>query len=152
MKLLEDKGRFLCDICRLSNRSDCKFDSYIGGHCKLCGGKDTLPMQGEKRYWYHVACMALNAFLVPESRVKFGTKFISIEQPQKSTENQHEPLPCSICSKSEGLIYNCTMMAPKEFESQSTIECSGTSKCNIRFHPICAYFVELLLTTGRSTV
>lgn len=118
----------------------CRFN--LGGHCKLCGSKDSLPMQGDKRHWYHVACMALNSFIVPESRLKFGTRLISIENPQKGSDSQQDLGPCSICTKSEGLIYNCSMMTPKEFESQSTIECSRASKCNVRFHPLCAFFVD----------
>lgn len=96
--------------------------------------------------------MGLNAFMVPETRIKFTPKVISIEQPSKSPEHPHEPTPCVICNKNDGLIYNCSMTIPKEFESQSTIECTGNTKCGVRFHPLCAYFVDLLANLGWSLV
>lgn len=141
MKQLEDKTRLLCDICKLTNRCDCRWTVNLVGHCKLCGSKDLLPMQGEKRNWYHLACLALNSFMVSETRLKFDSRFVTLEPVSKVSGQGEEALPCSICNRSEGLIYPCSFSSAKEFESQSTVEGTQTSKCNSRFHPLCAYFV-----------
>jgi PHD-zinc-finger like domain len=112
------------------------------GNCRLCGSKDLLPMQGEKRNWYHMACLALNTFMVSEARLKFDSRFVTIEPASNESTIAEEALPCTICGKSEGLIHTCSFASVKEFESQSTVEGTQTSKCNSRFHPLCAYFVD----------
>jgi len=95
-------------------------------------------MQMGNNSWYHVTCMAMNSLLIPERFIKILAESISID-PVYFKEHANQ-LECSICCKSDGLVYPCGNFRV-ERDSESTSE-GMSSNCQLAFHPLCAYLVN----------
>lgn len=120
--------KFRCDNCRVTPNKR---------HCRLCHNHMGLPMQGKGNFWQHPACLALNALLQPEEKIKCTNETITIDLD--SQEESHS-LKCSICQLSGGLIYSCSK-AKDDSQQVSPSTAGSQSKCFKAFHPICAYLV-----------
>ena len=128
---------FCCQACKMKKQRSkikCKFCNHTWKiddntllFCKENGGKN----------WYHVLCLGLNAIMAPKAN-----KEEQEEQNSPRNGNQKGRMEelCVICKKPGDLI-GCSGSTEDQSQSSSHSTSFKDHKCDVKMHPICAFFV-----------